>query len=129
MSPVREINSLSKLDKEYINKVDGTSTGALLPGEANPTHAQTMEFSSGISSVQALCQWIQIGYIDSYKNTTLGFDKYMIRNCEKSYASFMLTLVSTRQSSVPGYSGPARSGRIQLIERSFGMLVFRRVGV
>ena len=54
MSPVREINSLSKLDKEYINKVDGTSTGALLPGEANPTHAQTMEFSSGISSVQAL---------------------------------------------------------------------------
>ena len=24
--------------------VDGTSTGALLPGEANPTHTQTMEF-------------------------------------------------------------------------------------
>ena len=77
----------------------------------------------------ALCQLIQIGYIDIYINTTLGFDKYLIRNCEKSYASFMLTLVSTRQSSVPGYSGPARSGRIQLIERSFGMLVFRRVGV
>ena len=61
MSPVREINSLSKLDKEYINKVDGTSTGALLPGEANPTHAQTMEFSRRIRNVQALCQWIQLG--------------------------------------------------------------------
>ena len=32
----KKINSLFQLDKEYINKVDYTSTGALLPSEANP---------------------------------------------------------------------------------------------
>ena len=36
-------NSLFRWDKEYIKMVDGTSTGALLPGEANHTQAQTMD--------------------------------------------------------------------------------------
>ena len=37
-------SSRKKKKKNTSVGVDSTSTGALLPGEANPTHTQTMEF-------------------------------------------------------------------------------------
>ena len=41
------VSSLFRIEKECMIMVDDTSTGALLPGEANPSQAQTMEWFQG----------------------------------------------------------------------------------
>ena len=80
---------------------------------AKPTQHMPRQwnFSRRISSVQALCQWIQMGYIVSYMDTTLGFDKYMSSNCEKSYmqVSHSYQLARAPFQAVPGQPDPVGS--------------------